>query len=219
MNGTLYGIGVGPGDPELLTLKAVRILQQADIIACPARDGSPGVAYQIALQAVPVIHQKQTLPLSFPMSDENLSAAHRATTDLLLTFLKEGKSVAFVTLGDPTLYSTFSYLQKTIQENGCPVEIISGVPSFCAAAARLGISLTKGNESVRISPDLQHEDADTVVFMKCGKRMKAFKQIARESGRSAYYVENCGLENETVCSDVDRMPDEAGYFSVMILKE
>ena len=108
MSGILYAVGVGPGDPELLTLKAARILTGADIIAAPKKRNELGVAFQIAEKAVPEIRTKKILPLDFPMTkdQELLSQAHDEAAEKIETFLLAGKTVALITLGDPALYST-----------------------------------------------------------------------------------------------------------------
>ncbi len=219
MNGTLYGVGVGPGDPELLTTKAVRILQTADVIACPEKDHMPGSAYHIAVRAVPSIESKELLLLSFPMVKEDLTSAHRNAAARILQCLCAGKSVAFLTLGDPTFYSSFSYISQIIQKEDVPVEIINGIPSFCAAAAKLLLPLAVGDESVLITTGELRNDADTCIVMKCGRKLDTLKQKAANLGRQVCFVENCGMDNEAVCRDMQDIPDQAGYFSVLIVKE
>ena len=219
MNGTLYGVGVGPGDPELLTRKAVRILQEADVIACPKKDRSPGIAYSIAVQAIPSLGSKELLLLSFPMSKDNLDYAHQEAAGRIMRRLSAGKKVAFLTLGDPTLYSTFAYIGRIILEKGFPVEIINGIPSFCAAAAKLLVSLATGEESVFITTGELRNDAETCIVMKCGKHLDALKAKASVLGKQIFLVENCGMEGERVYADRRDMPGEAGYFSVLIAKE
>ena len=137
--GILYGIGVGPGDPELLTLKAVRLLKAADVIAAPGKDVRETAAYRIAVQAVPEIGDKELIPIDMPMvmERERLEKAHLAGAAVLEEILERGKTIALITLGDPTVYSTFSYLEKPVREDGFSTEYVSGVTSFCAAAASL----------------------------------------------------------------------------------
>lgn len=218
MDGTLYAVGVGPGDPELLTLKAVRILRSADVIACPAKGDAPGVAYRIAAEALPEIAGKKLLPLSFPMTGENCSPAHAEAASRVTAELREGRSVAFLTLGDPGFYSTFFYLCKAVAESGFAVEIVSGIPSFCAASARLLTPIALGGEQVLITSEPQMDFPGTIIVMKVGRRLPAIKEKAAGAGRTAYLVENCGMENERVYSGVDTMPEEAGYFSLMIIE-
>ena len=143
MSGILYAVGVGPGDPELLTLKAVKILEKAEVIACPSKNNKPGVAYAIAAQACPFLTSKEILSLNFPMNKENLSDAHKSAAETIIAELATEKDVAFLTLGDPCLYSTFSYISEMVKKAGYETQVINGIPSFCAAAARLNIPIAE----------------------------------------------------------------------------
>ena len=154
MKGIVYGVGVGPGDPELMTLKAVRLIRENDVIAVPGQTAKEAVAYKIAAQAVPEIADKELLPIYMPMitDRERLREEHQKGAGLIEHYLEQGKNVVFLTLGDPTIYCTFSYLQKILETGGYYVELVSGVPSFCAAAARLEISLAEKEEELHIIP-------------------------------------------------------------------
>ncbi len=223
--GILYGVGVGPGDPELMTLKAVRILKEADVVGAPAADAQQSAAFRIAVQSVPEIREKELLSIPMPMvSDrEVLRAAHRAGADRIEALLRSGKSVALVILGDPSVYSTFAYLESLVREDGYPTRFVSGVPSFCAAACALGIPLTKGEEALHIIPAagelppsevLQEENRrGTLVFMKCGRRIRELEKLPRLS-----LAENCGMENERLYREGEQLPEQAGYFSLIIAR-
>ncbi len=226
MNGILYGIGVGPGDPELMTLKAVRMIRENEIIAVPGADVKETVAYRIAVQAVPELAEKQLLPIYMPMThdQEEMRRNHEKGAAVIESYLKEGKNVVFLTLGDPTIYSTFSYLQKLIKEHGYQTTLISGIPSFCAAAARMDIPLTEWNQPLHVLPAVHRlesrlEQPGTYVLMKSGRKMKQVKDILSGSGRNVVMVENCGMENEHIYHSVDEIPDDAGYYSLIIAKE
>ena len=138
-------------------------------------------------------------------------------------FLKEGNNVVFLTLGDAAIYSTFTYIQQIVEEDGFQTQLISGVPSFCAAAARMNMPLAVWNEQIHIFPAV-HNPAEllpasgTCVLMKAGTGVKQLKEILKNSGRDAVMVENCGMREEHVYFHVDDMPDEAGYYSLMIVK-
>ena len=112
MKGTLYGVGVGPGDPELMTLKAARMIRENEIIAVPGADVKDTVAYKIAVQAVPELADKELLPIYMPMTHDakELEENHEKGAKALEACLDQGKNVVFLTLGDPCVYSTFSYL-------------------------------------------------------------------------------------------------------------
>lgn len=226
MTGILYGIGVGPGDPELMTLKAVRLIKENDIIALPGVEPKETVAYQIAVSSVPELVDKQLISVYMPMTHnkEEQRKYHRIGAKKVEDYLEEGKNVVYLTLGDPTVYSTFTYIQKIVEEDGYPTEFVSGVPSFCAAAARVNIPLSIWNEQIHVFPALHNLDeelpsAGTCVLMKSGSKMKQVKEIIKKSGRDAVMVENCGTEKEQVYLHVDEIPDTAGYYSLIIAKE
>lgn len=190
MKGTLYGVGVGPGDPELMTLKAVRMIRENEIIAVPGADVKETVAYKIAVQAVPELEE----------------------------------NIVFLTLGDPCVYSTFSYLQHRVEADGYHTELVSGITSFCAAAARLNISLSEWNEQLHIVPAVHRLDSELTesgnyILMKSGKKMNQVKEILAKSGRDVLMVENCGMPEEHIYHGVEEIPDDAGYYSLIIAKE
>jgi len=221
MIGKLYIIGVGPGDPELITLKAINILRSADVIACPEKNGKPGIAYQIAEKSVPEISSKEKLLLSFPMDLflETLSGAHIKAAGSIISLLEKEKSVAFLTLGDPSIYSTASYILDEIKTGKYPVEMIPGVPSFCAASSRLLLSLASGNNPILVNTA---EKADfsypgTQIIMKAGKHLPMIKEKLSASRKKAWLIENCGFPNERIFEGTDFFPEESGYFSVVIV--
>lgn len=143
MRGKIYGIGVGPGDPELMTLKAVRLIREADVIAIPGKDRESCTAYQIVSGAVPEIKDKEIVPVVFPMTKNEtvLRESHEAAVQSLTALMDQGKTIAFLTLGDVTIYSTYGYVHQELLSLGYESILVNGVPSFCAAAAKLGISL------------------------------------------------------------------------------
>ena len=214
----LYAIGVGPGDPELLTLKAINIIKKADVIACPSKDGKPGIAYQIVSKAVPEIENKECLLLDLPMRKDNLKDAHNRAIEQIKEKLEKGKNVALLTLGDPCIYSTAFYVIERIKQEGYPIEIISGVPSFCVASAKLLQPLALGDEDVLITSGEYKNVSGTNVIMKAGSKLSTLKKEIAESGREAYLIENLGMENETIINGIQNMPDDAGYFSILIVK-
>ena len=212
MRGILYGVGVGPGDPELMTLKAVRLIKENDIIAVPGAEVRETVAYKIAVQAVPELADKELLPIYMPMTHDK--------AELELNHEKGAKA----TLGDPTIYSTFSYVQKRVEEDGYETRLVSGITSFCATAARLNIPLTEWNQPLHVQPAVHRLDSEldqpgTYVLMKSGKKMNQVKEILAKSGRNIRMVENCGMPDEHIYNSVEEIPDDAGYYSLIIAKE
>ena len=226
MKGIAYGVGVGPGDPEYMTLKAVRLIRENEVIAVPGKEPRETAAYQIAVRAVPELAEKELVPIFMPMvkDRQRIDEQHRKGAELLKTYLDRGRNVVFLTLGDPTVYCTFSYLQHYLEADGYPVELVSGVTSFCAAAARLGIPVAEWDEPIHILP-AAHKTEDRLelegsyVLMKSASHMKEVKALLKASGRSVGAVMNCGMADEAVYRSADDIPDGAGYFSLIIAKE
>ena len=222
--GTAYGVGVGPGDPELMTLKAVRIIRSCAVVAVPGDVVAQSLAYQIAVAAVPDLSAKCLVALPSPMMRDRAAVEyqHVQNAHLLETYLRDGKDVAYLTLGDPCVYSTFTYLQKALEADGVHVELVSGVPSFCAAAARLGMPLSIGDEELRVLPTSPARGElarkGTSVYMKAGSGMSALKDFLRASGCRAQAVERCGLDGERVYRSLDEIPDDASYFTLVIAR-
>lgn len=225
--GVAYGVGVGPGDPELMTLKACRLIRENDVIAVPGKVPEDSVAYKIAVQAVPELAYKELVPVYMPMVKDRtvIRQSHAEAAALLEGYLDSGRNIVYLTLGDSTIYCTFSYIQHILEADGYDVKLVSGIPSFCAAAARLGVSLTEWNESLHIMPALHntHEGAlewpGNYVLMKSASRMPEVKKILSSSGYEVIAAENCSMENEKLYRSVDEIPDDAGYFTLIIAKE
>ena len=120
MAGKLYGLGIGPGDPELLTLKAVRLINESDVVFVPGTDPKDTVAYQITVQAVPELEDKEIVGIAMPMTKnlELLEETHEKGANKVAQYLSQGKQCVFLTLGDPTVYSTYMYIHKKIQNFG-----------------------------------------------------------------------------------------------------
>ena len=150
MKGKFYGIGVGPGDPELLTIKGKRILEEADYIATPKTKGD---SESTALHIVsPYIEGKEVIELVLPMTKDPaiLEQAWNDGAKCIMEYLDQGKNVAFITLGDPSLFSTFMYVFRPVRAAGYAWEIVPGVTAPSAAAAKLGIGLADGKENIAI---------------------------------------------------------------------
>ena len=226
MKAKLYGVGIGPGDPELLTLKALRIIRESDVIALPGSEPKDTVAYQIVKGAYPELDQKELLAVDMPMTKdpEKLEKSHEEGADKIRGCLEKGLQVAFLTLGDPTVYSTYLYVHKKVIASGYEAEIISGITSFCAVAARLNMGLVEKAEPLHVMPaSYQISDAlklpGTKVLMKAGKKMKQVKEELKAMGAQAVMIENCGMPNEKIYWNVDEIPEDAGYYSLIIVKE
>ena len=226
MKGIAYGVGVGPGDPELMTLKACRLIRENRVIAVPGKEPKEAVAYKIAVQAVPELEDKELVAIEMPMvmNREKQLEAHRAGARQIAEYLDQGENVVYLTLGDSTVYCTFTYLQTILEAEGYRTELVNGIPSFCAAAARLNIPLMEWNEQLHVIPaahktDVKLDQPGQYVLMKSASHMKEIKERLKESGRSVQVVENCSMPDEKIYRGVDEIPDDAGYFSLIIAKE
>lgn len=229
MKGTLYGVGIGPGDPELLTLKALRLIQENTVIAVPGKEVENSVAYQIVKGAYPQLDEKTLVGVEMPMTKDSkkLEEHHEKAADLIESYLRRGESVVFLTLGDPTVYATYLYVHKKIRDRGYETEFISGIPSFCAAAARLQMGLVETTQELHVIPATYQEKnleellklSGTKVLMKNGKRLEEVREAVMQSGQKAVMIENCGMPEEKVYLSAEEMPKEAGYYTVVIVKE
>lgn len=226
MSGKLYGVGVGPGDPELLTLKALRLVKEADVVAVPGEEAKESVAYKIVKGAYPELDEKRLLAVSMPMTKDKqkLEESHRIGTELVKAELDRGYRVVFLTLGDPTVYSTYLYIHKRIRSMGYDTEIVSGITSFCAVSARLNTGLVEKAEPLHVIPaSYQIEEAmrlpGTKVLMKTGKKMKQVKEQILAMGAEGMMIENCGMPDEKIYQSIEEIPETAGYYSLIIVKE
>ncbi len=223
-HGKLWGVGVGPGDPELLTVKAVRVLREADVVIVPDASSGDKVALNIAKD---YLKDKQIQFVKTPMVRDKavMDAAHEQAADTICALLDEGKQVAFLTLGDPAIYSTYMYIHQKVLRRGYAVEVVPGIPSFCAAAARLNQSLCLGREPLTIIP-ASHDQNDLMdlpgnkVFMKAGRSILELQQALADKGllEGASMVENCSMENEHVYPHFADLKEPSGYFSLVIVK-
>lgn len=226
----LYGIGVGPGDPELLTLKAKRKIEEIETILVPGKIAMESMAYKIASQMID-FSKKKVIAYEMPMTKnkEEILKAHKKAEKLFIQILEEQRDIACLTLGDPCIYSTYMYIHNRMIQQGFQAEIINGIPSFCIAAARLGIGLCENKEQLHILPasyDLETTLglSGTKVLMKAASQYEKVKELLfqrqeKDKISAIYMVENCGMENEKQYYSLEEMPEKAGYFSLIILKE
>lgn len=226
--GVCYGVGVGPGDPELITLKAVHILERCPVIAAPQTRSGETLALDIVRGAVDLTG-KTVLPLTFTMSKDPavLSASHQAAADAIQAYLDQGLDVAMPNLGDVSIYATWGYLMDILQKRGYDTVMVPGVPSFCAAAARLSATLVSWGSPLHVIPVGKGPVAPLVelpggkVLMKAGRGLAEIKEALKATGQldRAALVEDCGLPTERVCADWEHVPEDVGYFATVIVKE
>lgn len=235
MNGKLYGIGVGPGAPDLLTLRAVKVLGVVDVILAAA---SPRNDYSTALEtARPHLRPDvDIVRLEFPMTRDReiLHDAWHKAADRTAQVLAAGQSAAFLTLGDPLIYSTFSYLARALRlqaqklETRVEIEVIPGITSFQAAAARTQTVLCEGTETLLILPGINTgksleeglKFADSSVILKAYKNFSAIRAALHSTGceEKAVFVSKVCLEGELVCRYGESIPEVPPYLSLVLAR-
>ncbi len=230
MAGILYGVGVGPGDSELLTLKAVRTIKEADIICLPRADKEQCRAYQIALPVVPELKYKKIISLDFEMTKDEaeLERLHSDFYQKYRKLLVDGFDLCFLTIGDPTVYSTFGYIMKYAKKDGIEVEVINGITAFCGSAASLGMILSEGDDDIHIISGQKNLDDDlklsgTKIIMKSGRNIAQIKEklveLEAEGKINVYAVIDCGMETEKIFNSAMAIPDNSRYMMTIIVKE
>ena len=228
MQGRLYSVGIGPGDPELMTLKAVRLLKECDVIAFPKGDTNVLTAKEIISNVVDIAN-KELLEIKMPMTKDKhiLNQAHQDGARKIIECLDAGENVVFITLGCPTIYATCIYVHKLVLQAGYDAELVAGVPSFCAVAARLNTSLCEKAEPLLVLPGSYKEVTQLLnvpgnkVIMKSGSEIIALRDELRERNMlsNAAMVECCGLSGEKVYKNLEEINPDSSYFSIILVKE
>ncbi len=222
--GVFYAVSVGPGDPELLTRQACRVLADCPVVAAPRMKSGRMLALDIAAGAVDT-QGKTILPLDFTMerSEAVREDSYRMAAAAIEAELSAGRDVAMVNLGDVSVYATAYYILERIRADGFETVMCPGVTSFCAVAARLGRSLTRMEEPLHILPGSTELDnalplPGTKVVMKSGKAIyKAAAALERHGLlANAGMVADCGLETEQVYTDLRQLPEEISYFATIV---
>ena len=231
MKGKLYGIGTGPGDSKLLTIKAKEILDNAKVIAYPVRkEGEEGTALEIVKGAVD-ISGKEIVELLFKMdpNDDVRRKCRADSIDRLCAILDEGKDVAMITLGDVSVYSTYMYLDRTVRSRGYETEIVPGIPSFCSGAALASVPLMIGTESLAVTSAAKKNygevekainDFDNVVVMKAYQSMDVIEEMLRARDipvSNVIVLSNLGMPDQ--CVGPMEAGKEYGYFTTLIIKK
>ncbi|WP_242339023.1 MULTISPECIES: precorrin-2 C(20)-methyltransferase [Anaeromyxobacter] len=231
MSATLYGVGVGPGAPDLLTLRAVAVLRRAAVLAAPRpSEGGASLALRTAREATGEVPGQETLPLTFPMTRDPIArrAARDAATGAVRARLVAGRDVAFVTEGDPLLYSTFLDVLDAATGLGARVEVVPGVSSITAVAAAARVPLADGDDRVAVLPasraleDLPRlaRDFETLLLLKAGRHLPELRVALSRAGcaERAWVVAEASRPGERVAplADMDALPH--GYFTTVLVR-
>jgi precorrin-2/cobalt-factor-2 C20-methyltransferase len=235
----LFCVGCGPGDPELLTVRAVNLIKNAEVIFAPtAREGKPSIALSVVEQYIN--RPTKTVSLVFPMvkDRESLRDYWKRNADEIAGAVRSGKKVVYLTVGDPALYSTWIYIHRELKKSygDIEVEIVPGVASMFAIAARAKISLAEGDETVAIVPACYNMErvkktanaCDTVIFLKDGRYFDSVIEMLAQAGfpdnANIAIAQDVSEEGEIL--EMKRLSELRGkkgptekYFSIMVAKK
>ncbi len=214
----LYGIGVGPGDKELLTLKAVRIIENCDVIVAPsAVDGGKSIALDTASDFIR--EDTEVLVKHFPMGGEEQQEKIYKAFETIAQKLEQGKDVAFLTIGDPFVYSTYIYLLEHVEKRGFETETVPGITSFCACASLSKEPLVIGDEPLLILPGNKIEivnDEKFLVIMKVYKQEEKVINLLEEKGFKYVYIKKAGREGQEILRDREEILKNREYMALII---
>ena len=230
MRGTFYGIGVGPGDPELLTVKAIKAIEAADVLIAPKTEKKDGsVALEIARpylkKDIEIVYQ--VFPMVKNFADD--SGAWEANKAEILALLNEGKNVAFLTLGDPMFYSTYIYVFRLLEHEDVDIVTIPGVPAFIAIGSRVGRPIVEGNDVFAVIPGTADKGrleevmavAGSAAVMKVYHNSAEIIDLLRRNNmtKEAVLVSRAGLDDEKIIYDLEAHADEKlNYLSTILTR-
>lgn len=228
--GKLYGIGVGPGDSELMTLKAARILSEVDVVlAASSTKNEYSHSFEIAREYIG--KKCEVIKLSYPMTrdEHKLNLAWKENADCAAKILEGGRSAAFLTLGDPLIYSTFGYMLRTISKYypQYEVEIVPGVTSYQAAAAKTGTILVEAGQNLLLTSGIASENGFKESLERCDNAviLKAYKNFVELRGAvnslsrkyNSKFVSRLGMKDELIFDNLADVPEKTHYLSLMLL--
>lgn len=220
MKGRFYAVGIGPGDPELLTVKAIKAIRECQVVAVPVSGGDENVALKIAGK---YIDDNKLLYCDMPMIKDKkaLAESHEKAAGSIAGILDKGDDVAFLTLGDPAVYCTVMYIHRILNEWGYDTGMIPGVTSFCGAAASLNVSLCERDEILHVIPATYKGSMSgldgTRVLMKSGKSIMELRDELAAEG--AMMVECATMDNEKVYRNIGELKEQSSYFSLVVVPD
>lgn len=226
MTGKLYGIGLGPGDPELMTLKAHRLIAAADVIAYPVLDNGDSFARSIAVDVIPETAQEVRINIPMTIARDPAQAAYDKGAEAIARHLDDDRDVVVLCEGDPFFYGSFMYLFARLSDRYL-TEVVPGVTSITTCAAVSGHPLAARNEVLAVIPGpLDEHDmeariasASAVAIMKVGRHLPKIRRVLDRLGiNDAYYIERASLPNQKVLALSDA-PESAPYFSMILISK
>ena len=235
----LIAVGCGPGDPDLLTVKAVNAIQSADVIMCPtSKEGKDSIALSVISSVIDNSKKPEIVNLIFPMTKDRdtLESTWEKNAKLLADKVLSGKKVVYITVGDPYLYSTWIYLHRELESKHPEIKItvIPGIVSMFTFASKVGLSLGEGGEKISVIPscyDLSQvkelaKNSDTMVFLKDGRYFDQVIDLLKEAGFSDDSIFDIGQDLDTeheivrklTLGQVTKDTMTTKYFSIMVVK-
>ena len=233
----LYGIGLGPGDPELITLKAYHLLQECEVLFYP--DGARALSILQGILSEEELLQKKLMEVHISMVKHsiNIESEYSGLVNIISAQLDTNKMTAYLTIGDPTIYSSFTPIQKLLHDRGYKTKIINGIPSFLAVAAACDQTLVYHSESLIINPVQNPTDCNsplneksatsyysTCIYMKHGKEISSIlTELSKDSKAqplNIFGATNCGFDNEILYHSLEDLQTEKpdNYFTTIISK-
>lgn len=225
----LYGIGVGVGDPELMTVKAVRALEESDVVILPrANTKNYSTAFEIAKRYMKDDIEKVFVDFTTVDDDKTREDDRIEYAKIVNKCVEEGKTMSFITIGDPMTFSTFVYVMELLEKK-IEVESIPGITSFASVTSRLNTPLVMGDETLKIVPVSKDTDivneietADNIIFMKVTRNLERLKEAFRNTGNmeNVVLISNCGKDSEKIFYNLEDITrDDISYFSTILLKK
>ncbi len=234
--GSLYGVGLGPGDPELVTMKAIRVLRQAHVVAYPT--ARRGISNARAIVSSELIHGQIELPMMYPLTTEQsehpggyeaaISNFYDEMADQIAAHLNEGRDVAILCEGDPFFYGSYMYLHDRLAHR-FPTQVIPGIPSIMGAAAQLGIPLVRRDSELTILPGTLSEEVlaeklctpGAFAIMKLGRNFEKVRRVLQDAGLedNAFYIERATMNNERIVPLAEVDPLTVPYFSLILVPD
>ena len=225
MSGTLYGVGLGPGAPDLITLRAARLIEAAQVIAYPTLAGADSFARSIAADLIPKAAQEIVINVPMSVDRAPAQAAYDQGAAQIADALDAGHDVICLCEGDPFFYGSFMYLHARLK-NRFPVKVVPGVTSVTACAAEAGRPLVARNERLTVLPGPMNEatlrariaGAEAVAIMKVGRHLPKIRAVIEDLGLTdaASYIERATLPEQVVLP-LSQAPQKAPYFSMILL--